>query len=66
VKDACRETQIQAGKEKNACRETQTHAGKWAQALIFVGEFSKCGSDKAKENFKKLWFDFFVCERHNP
>jgi hypothetical protein len=66
VEDVRRETQIHDGKVKNACRELQTHASKWAQALIFFGEFSKSGPDKAKKKKKKLRFDFFVCERHNP
>ncbi len=37
---------------KNVRRETQTHTGKWGQALIFFGEFSKSGLDKAKEKEK--------------
>jgi hypothetical protein len=39
VKNACRETQMHAGRVKYAALETRTSAGRWARALNF-GEFS--------------------------
>jgi hypothetical protein len=35
--------------------------------LKLLVNFQKSGSNKAKEkNRKILWFNFFVCEHHNP
>ncbi len=48
-----------------ACRETQMQAGKWAQALIFLKIPNLSGSNKENKKKKNYWCDIFGYEGYN-